>query len=149
VANMISVQTYRACNLPAFAAEQMGELTNPGSAQRAWLDCLARGERHTDTPDDLVYAVATMDKDFEIEVIGWASVHHWVHAPALEAYIAPEYRRQRLASILSATVTLAAGTPLDSVCVFSPFCTVIADWLGFKEVANYTRVGDGWIRVSP
>jgi hypothetical protein len=53
-----------------------------------------------------------------------------------------------LASILAAAVTLAAGTPLDTVCVFAPACIEIAKWLGVSEICQYTHVEDGWIRVT-
>ena len=145
---MITIQTYPANNLPQWAADQMTVLTKPGSLHSKWLTALAAGTPHPDMPEDLAFAVASRDQDFEITVIGWASLHCWLGAPALEAFVHPEERRQKIATALSICITLAENTPKLHIGVFSPECHRIGKHLGFKEVFHYKRVDDGWV-VTP
>ena len=146
---MITVQTFNASNLPAWAAEGMLDLTNEDSAQSRWLKSLAAGDRNPEVPDDLIYAVLTQDLDFEISVVGWASVHHWQGMPALEGYVSRPHREQRLASVLCCVVTAAANVPRTGpIAVFAPACASIARWLGFATIHHYKRVDDGWITIN-
>lgn len=124
----------------------MAPLTNPDSCHSRWLQSLAVGAQSPDMPDDLVYAVASVERDFEIVVMGWASIYCWVNRPALEAFVAPDFRRQRVASALAAAVVLAAGTPMETVAIFSDACRRIARWLGFEEVVRFKQVDDGWVQ---
>lgn len=126
----------------------MVPLTNPNSAHSRWLQSLAVGAKNPDIPDDLVYAVASVERDFEIQVMGWASIYCWVNRPALEAFVAPDFRNQRVGSCLAAAVVLASGTPVDHVAVFSGESSKIARWLGFSEVARFKPVEDGWVQTN-
>lgn len=146
---MITASTIRAENLPRHLADQMARLTNGGSDNSRWLSALAAGICSPDMPEDLVYAVMTKDVDYEINVIGWASIHLWQGVPALEGYTAQEYRGCGVASLLCGCLTLAV--PVDktaTISVFSPAFVKVSQRLGFSQTQQWKRVEDGFVRVE-
>ena len=146
---MITVTTYRANEVPPFAAEQMARLTNSGSDHHRWLTAASNGSGESPMPDDLVYAVISRDDDWDIHVIGWASVYLWQGVLALEGFVKHEERGKRVGSTLCNCLALSGNIPMSTpVAVFSPAFAAIAKWVGFDRIQEWKRVDDGWVRVG-
>lgn len=144
--NMLNIRTMRGDELPQFLAQGMVPLTNPDSAHRKWITAIADGRRPEDIPDDLLYAVAEVDDDFDIVPIGWTSLYLWDGIPCLEGFVAPDWRGRRIASACASALRNCMPTPPPEVGVFSDECERIAKWLGFSRIIRYRRVDDGWVK---
>lgn len=143
----IHIDSYTADTLPSYVAEDMARLTNVGSQHAKWLLAASAGKRAENTPEDIVWAVASREQDYEIKTLGWCSVHcdEANGHPLLAGFVAQQERRKHLATILSAVALMAAGVSKDAIGVRSREFLRIVDHLGFKAIGLYAAVDDGWI----
>lgn len=114
--------------------------------QGYFLDIADR--KYEDCDLNMKIAVATRIVDDEIVPVGWASIYQWAGAPALQCFVFPAYRNRGLASALASSLTALGELPMAYVAVFSDLCIGMAKRCGFRTVANYKRVEDGWIKCS-
>lgn len=145
-ANMLNIRTLRGSELPGFLAQGMVLLTNPDSQHRKWVVQVADEGQAEGMPDDLLYAVAELDDDFDIVPIGWASLYMWDGVPCLEAFVSKDWRGRRIASACAAALLNTVAFPMPEVGVFSDECEAIAKWLKCGRVIRYRRVDDGWVK---
>lgn len=143
---MLNIRTFTGIELPPFLAQGMAALTNNDSAHRRWFTDIANDGQCDELPADLVYAVCELDDDFDITPVGWASIYLWQGIPALEAFVAPEWRKKRVASACAAMLLNSVSLPVPEVGVFSDDVESIAKWCGCGKVVRYRKVDDGWVR---
>lgn len=144
--NMLNIQTFKGTDLPPFLAQGMAVLTNPDTAHRSWLNDLANDGQSDALPHDLVYAVCELDDNFDIVPVGWASIYLWQGVPALECFVAPEWRNKKIASACVSTLLNSVSLPVPEIAVFSDHAEAIAKWFRCSHIVRYRRVDDGWVR---
>lgn len=131
--------------MPTFLGTELQALTHSDSDNHQYFHFLEAGNI-LDIPEDMRLAVASIDCDYEIQPIAWASIRQWQGIPCVEAFVAPAHRQNRLASSLIAVLLFEAKPPKDQpLGVFSPEIAQIARWLGYEHVREYVAVSDGWI----
>lgn len=143
----IHVHTYTCESLPIHVAQDMVPLTRIGSQYSKWLLAAQAGNRAENTPEDIVWAVASKEEDFEIQTLGWVAVYCDAATghPVLGGFVAPTHRRKHVATILSAAALMAAKAPQDAIGVRGLGFMKIASHLGFRCIGLYRPVDDGFI----
>ena len=143
----IHIHTYTCETLPQHVAADMVPLTHVGSQYAKWMLASQAGTKAENTPEDIVWAVASRDQDFEIKTLGWVAVHFdpATGHPLLAGFVAPSERRKHLATILSAAALMDANAPANAIGVRGLAFMKIASRLGFQSVGLYRPVDDGWI----
>lgn len=145
---MLTITTHTGTDMPPdLAAKCAGVLCRIGSDMQGYFLDMADG-RYEDCDLNMKIAVATKIVDDEIVPIGWACLHQWNGAPSLQCFVFPQHRSRGLGSALAAALTATNEIPLNYVAVFSDSCIGMAKRCGFREVAHYKRVDDGWIKSS-
>lgn len=148
---MLNIQTFKGTDLPPFLSQGMAALTNPESAHWRWFTDLSNDGQCDTIPHDLVYSVCELDDNFDITPIGWASIYLWQGMPALEAYVAKEWRRKNIASACCAVLLNSVTLPTPEIAVFSDELEKIAEWLRCEKIVRFVRLNredgtTGWVR---
>lgn len=144
--SMLTIQTILCENLPFTMAQGLSLLTVPNSPHRGWFSAIADGVPPSGAPDDLTYAVALRDEEFDIVPVAWASMYVFDGTPCLDGFVHGDMRGRRLASACAAVLVNSVNNPIAEVGVFSDEFEAIAKWLRCATIIRYRRTDDGWTK---
>ena len=145
---MLKIATHTPTSVPASLAELCAAtLCKPGGEICAMFHDIAGNEPESWAGTTVAIATRTDDAG-NVVPIGWATLTEWNGKPSLQASVYPTHRHYGLASAMISALTVLSDRSLAEVSVFHPRLVGAARRAGFKNVQQWERSDDGWVRVK-